>query len=241
MKNKIKEFTKNINKSELIMSIIIGLICIILVCTISIQFKTVEETNITDIENMREAELRTQISSWKTRYEETSKKLEENNNTINEYREKLNNDQETEELLDKELAETDLLVGKTDVKGEGVIVTLTDSEESTITSSDLLELVNELRYAGAEAISINDIRITNSSYIATVNATLIRIDLQRVTSPYVVKAIGNQTYLESGLTTKDYGYIDRVIKAYDKTATVERQDNVKILKYAGEMKLQYAE
>ena len=220
------------------MSIIIGLICLILVTTISIQFKTVKETNITDIENMREAELRTQISSWKTKYEEATKKLDENKNKIQEYRDILNNNQESEQILDKELAETNLLAGNTDVKGEGVIITLTDSDESTITSTDLLELVNELRYAGAEAISINDIRITQNSYIATVNGTLIRIDLQRVTSPYVVKAIGNQTYLSSTLNLKDNGFIDKY-KNSGKNVTLATDRNIQIPKNNLDIQIKY--
>lgn len=220
------------------MSIIIGLICLILFTTISIQFKTVKETNITDIENMREAELRTQISSWKTKYEEATKKLDENRNKIQEYRDILNNNQESEQILDKELAETNLLAGNTDVKGEGVLITLTDSDESTITSTDLLELVNELRYAGAEAISINDIRITQNSYIATVNGTLIRIDLQRVTSPYVVKAIGNQTYLSSTLNLKDNGFIDKY-KNSGKNVTLATDRNIEIPKNNLDIQIKY--
>lgn len=35
------------------------------------------------------------------------------------------------------------------------------------------------------------------------------INGQRVSSPYVIKAIGNQTYLSSTLSLKDSGYIDK--------------------------------
>ena len=98
-----------------------------------------------------------------------------------------------------------------------------------------------MNLAGAEAISINEQRIISTTDVKEINYTYIVIGGQRVSSPYVVKAIGDQTYLESGLTTKDYGYIDRVIKAYDKTATVERQNSIKILKYSGEMRLRYSQ
>lgn len=42
------------------------------------QFRTIEETDITAIENMREAELRTAISEWKGKYEETVEQLQAN-------------------------------------------------------------------------------------------------------------------------------------------------------------------
>ena len=197
--------------------------------------------NEKEIENMREAELRTETANWKTKYEETSKKYEEVIQTIEEYETKIENNQEASELLEKELKEANMLLGKTDVQGDGIVVTLSDSSLQKIEIYDILQLINELNLAGAEAISINDERIISTTDIKEVNSMYIVINGQRISSPYVVKAIGNQTYLESGLTTKDYGYIDRVIKAYDKTATVERQHNIKILKYSGEMKLKYSE
>lgn len=101
-------------------------------------------------------------------------------------------------------------------------------------------LVNELRLAGAEAISINDERVVTRSDLRAVSGNLILLNQKRLSSPYIVKAIGNQQYLESGLTQKEYGYIDRIINAYEKTATVERSDNITILKYEGEMNFKYA-
>ena len=47
------------------MTIIIGGVCLILLAVMFMQFRTIEETDITAIENMREAELRTAISEWK--------------------------------------------------------------------------------------------------------------------------------------------------------------------------------
>ena len=57
-------YLKKLDKDQIIMSIIIGLVCIVLICIVSIQFKTIEETDITAIENMKEDELRTILSEW---------------------------------------------------------------------------------------------------------------------------------------------------------------------------------
>lgn len=67
------------------MTVIIGVVCIVLFAVMFMQFKTIEETDITAIENMRETELRTEISKWKTQYEETAQLLEENRKSIQEY------------------------------------------------------------------------------------------------------------------------------------------------------------
>ena len=220
------------------MTVIISLVCIILFAVMFMQFKTIEETDITAIENMREAELRTAISEWKGKYEDTQAQLDANLKSIEEYQARIESNEEASELIDKDLEESNMLLGKTDVTGEGVILTLNNTDEYTVTYAHLLELVNELRYAGAEAISINDVRVVMPE-IVEVQVRMI-ISGQRVTSPYVVKAIGNQTYLSSTLSLKDSGFIDRY-QASGMDIKLETSKNIKILKYNGEMKIRYME
>lgn len=219
----------------------LGLVCFVLTGVMFAQFKTVEKTDITSIEAMRESELRTTLTSWKTKCEELEKKLQETNEKILEYQEKGVDNQETLELLEKELEEANLLLGITDVTGKGVIVTLSDNSESEIDIYDILQLLNELKLAGAEAISINGVRIVNTTDVALINNSYIKIDDNRLNSPYVVKAIGDPVKLESGLMQKDSGYMDKIINAMDKTATVERKDNIFIPKYEGKMTIKYIE
>lgn len=230
-------------KEKKVMSIVIGFVCIILVAVMLAQFKTVEQTDITGIETAREDELRTMVSTWKTRYEEAQEKLIDTRVKINEYRETIGTNKESSQILQKELQQTNMLAGKTDVTGEGVIVTLVDNNEKSITAGDLLELVNELRLAGAEAISINDKRIITTTDIVYVD--VIMINEERVISPYVVKAIGDQKYLSSALSLKTSGFIDKYINN-GKTVSLSLEKNIKILAYdesgnKGPMRLRYAE
>ena len=62
----------NLKKGKGIMTITIGLICFVLAYVMFMQFKVVEETNITQIETMRESELTEKLASWKEKYEESS-------------------------------------------------------------------------------------------------------------------------------------------------------------------------
>lgn len=228
-------------KGKEIMTVTIGLICFILTYVMIMQFKSVEETNITQIENMRESELSEKLASWKEKYETTNSKLEETNQKLKEYREKRDSNQEASELVNKELVQAKTMAGLTDVKGDGVIITYQDEDESylgKIDSSRLIELVNELKLAGAEAISINDQRIVNMSDIIDIQVEgmdFILVNKKRITSPYVIKAIGDQKYLESALTTKTIGFVER-----NTNAKLEKQNNIKILKYTGEIKIKYA-
>ena len=228
-------------KGKGIMTITIGLICFVLAYVMFMQFRTIEETNITQIENMRESELSEKLASWKEKYEEASLKLEETNAKLQEYKQKREANEEASELLDKELEQAQAIVGLTDVRGNGVIVTYTEdttTESGKIRDSHLIELVNELKLAGAEAISINDQRITNMSNIINVDIDgkkFILIDKKRVTSPYTIKAIGDPKSLESSLTTKTIGFVTR----HD-NATVQRENNITINKYNGDIKVKYS-
>ncbi len=226
-------------KGKITITITIGLTFLILTAVIFIQFKTINQTDITSLENMREDELRTEISNFKQKSEEISKQIEETNLKIAEYEETISTDKEASELLEKELEQQNNLLGKNDVKGSGVIITLTDTKEQKITAQDLRELLNQLKLAGAEAISINGQRIVYDSYLVDIGDTYISVNGEGIVSPYEVKAIGNPTYLESGLSKKQYGYIDTKLEE-GKDVVLTRQDNITINKYNGDLNMEYA-
>lgn len=228
-------------KNKTRMSIMIGFVCVILVGVMFAQFKTVEETDITGIEKAREEELQTMLSSWKTKYEEIEEKLQDTKIKISEYEQKNNSREETSELLDEELEQTNLLVGKTNVIGDGVIITLQDNEEKSIVASDLRTLINELKLAGAEAISINDKRVLNMTEIVDVNGRIL-INEDPTVSPFIVKVIGDQTYLSSALSLKNSGFIDSYTKL-GRTVEMREEKNISILAYNGsknQMQFRYA-
>ena len=235
MKDKLK------NKGTVVLSITASLITIVLMASIFIQFRTVDESKELDIEGMREDELKTQIASYKSKYEETMEKYSENKNKIEEYTVEINENYETTEIWDKELEQAKTLLGLTDVVGNGVVVTLTDTKDSlyTYTADDLISLINELKYAGAEAISINDNRVVNLTDIVLVNNDLIVMygDV-RLSSPYVVKAIGDSKYLMSTLSMKNSGYIDQT-EANGMKIDVEQKNNIEIKAYQRNIESKY--
>lgn len=225
-------------KGQIIMTVTLGIICFILVSTMFIQFNTISRTDVVSIKNMRETELRTEISKWKTKLEDVQKKYEETMAKKEEYEKNIEDNGKSIKLLEEDLEEAKVILGLTDVSGNGIIVTLEDNNEKNIVADDLIELINELRLAGAEAISINNERIVINSFIADIDYRYIVVNGQRITSPYIVKAIGNQSYLESGLTAKQYGYIDNMTKALGKTVLLERKDNINIKKFEGKISLE---
>ena len=226
------------------MTITIGIACFALVLVMFMQFKIVNETDITSIENMRETELRTELANWKTRYDETNAQYEETQKMIDEYNKTKESNDETEKLVNEELATVNMNLGKTDVEGQGIEIILretTNEEITQINADDLLVIVNALKLAGAEAISINDERIINMTDIVNIDANtdnlFVRINGQKILAPYVIKAIGNQAYLESALIGNG-GYVDE-LRTIGHDVTIERNNKVTILKYNDEINTKY--
>jgi uncharacterized protein YlxW (UPF0749 family) len=83
-----------------------------------------------------------------------------------------------------------ILAGTLPAQGPGVRITLNDPE-GKMTSSNLLDAIEELRDAGAEAIQINGSARVVASTDFVDDAPGIKVDGQKLVSPYVVEAIGD--------------------------------------------------
>ena len=224
-------------KDRIIIIITIGIMSLILACVMFMQFKVVNETDIAEIESMREDELQEKLSEWKEKYNETHEKLLETESKISEYKEKSESKVETNKLVEKELEEAKLILGNTDVIGNGIEVKLTDDGDNEYSYKDLLNLVNELRAAGAEAISINGERIINLTDIVYISNKYILVNSNKISSPYTILAIGDENYLKSALSIKN-GYVDIKQKEDYKIEITERK-NIQINKYNKDINLKY--
>jgi len=228
-------------RGMIFMTITIGIACFVLVAIIFMQFKVVHETDITSIETMREADLQTELANWKAKYKEVQAKYDETSKTLKKYKEESISDKEVENNLKEELRKLNMILGKTDVEGKGIIITLKEGEESAkiINSDNLMIIVNNLRDAGAEAISINDQRVINQTDFSLIRETFIKINGKRIVSPYIIKVIGNTDYLKSALVGTG-GYKEE-LEAIGHKVTIEEKKNIEIPKYNGDMSIKYIE
>ena len=201
---------KTMKKGKIIVTVTIGFVFLILTMLIFMQVKAISQTDISELEIMRESELKTELTSLKTKYEETAIKIKEINEKILEYEEAAIEGKEASMLLQKELKETNDLLGRNSVTGEGIVIKMSNTVTNRVNTEDLLELVNLLKNAGAEAISINEQRIVYDSYIADLtDENYITVKGQRITAPYTIKAIGDSTKLESTLLGNG-GYVEEL-------------------------------
>ncbi len=237
-------------KGKYVMIVTISIVCFLLMMVIFMQFKVTQKSKEINIDTMQEAELRQQLANWKNKYEETKKKREEVSNTLETYKEESSSDSKTQEALEKELSTLEQALGKTDVEGEGIIINLREKKENElgedesitpIFANDLIYIVNSLKDAGAEAISINNERIIGITDIVDIGEYVnIKINSNYIrTNEFEIKAIGNSSYLESSIFGKG-GYAEQLEISGIK-ATVQKSNKIRINKYTGEIDFKYVE
>ena len=239
----------NIKKGKISVSITIAIVCFLLAMSIFMQFKIVYQTEQTDISTMRDTDLRAELASWKSKYDETKQKYDETLKILESYKQENSTDEKTKESLEKELASLELALGKTDAVGEGIIITLREKtadeldeneKEISIEAKDLYFIVNYLKDAGAEAISINDERVVNTTDIVDITYKLIKVNSKYLReNVYEIKAIGNSSHLESSIFGKS-GYGEQLMTTGIK-ATIEKKSKVEIPKYDGNFETKYIE
>lgn len=118
------------------------------------------------------------------------------------------------ENLTQEYNRNAKLLGYKEVRGAGLIISLQDGDpkedelEGSIDSwlriihnEDMLKLINELKLNGAEAISINGQRVTETSEVYC-SWAFISINGKKLPAPFEVKAIGDETLMEAYTKTE---------------------------------------
>ena len=237
-----------ISKEKLVMSITIGISCFALMLVMFMQFKVVRQTDITEIETMRESELKLELASWRDKYNQLNERYTEVAVKLEEYKNETVTDQKTAKLLETELQQLNQALGKTDLTGEGIIIQLVDKKGEplddvayveAITAENLLIIVNQLFGAGAEAVSINGHRIITTSTIIDIGYTeFIKINGKRVPeNTYIINAIGNPDYLKSAVLGKG-GHVEE-LKELGHETSVEESKRIQIQKYDGEINSKY--
>lgn len=140
-----------------------------------------------------------------------------------------------------------LLAGTSDVEGSGIEVVLDDSNIAKkanenpnlyiIHDEDLLRVLNELRAAGAEAISLNDQRIVAMSEVRCAGPT-VSVNNVRSAPPYVIKAIGAPKTLASALRLR--GGVVETFEFWGIQVKIKTVDNLRIPALKAPRSFEYA-
>ena len=213
---------------------LIALVCILIGFMIAVQFRTAQDSK---------------GSLSQQRIEELSDRLLKTEHERDELSEELHKMQtatgDAENTQDQDMLR--YRAALIPLAGEGVIVHMDDSTKTVkagenpnlyvIHDDDLLRVINELRAAGAEAISVNGQRLTGISEIRCAGPTL-SVNNVRSSAPVEIRAIGDKKSLESALRMR--GGVAETLGVWGIQIDIKTSDNVYIPPYRGSIRQTYA-
>lgn len=198
-----------ISRSQLFVAIVCGILGFLL----AYQFKVLSNKNIeSNINNYDKNDIISEIESLKKEKEElkaTNSKLSEQ---LKQMEETAAKDGDLGKDIKNQLDNARMYLGIVDVKGPGIILNISPKTSIFGTTSndgsrdlgedELVHIVNLLWYSGAEAISINDIRITPQTGIKTAGNGIAIGSTGKVypRDKIVIKAIGEKARLNVGIS-----------------------------------------
>ncbi len=148
---------------------------------------------------------------------------------------------ELKRSLQNELKELKILSGEYDIKGEGIVIMIDDSKNEDYKNTnlgiihdiDIMIILNELKAAGVDAISINDVRVMGDSEIKCMGPT-VKVDGHSKATPFIIKAVGDMEMIYNIMSDKN-SYINLLETTYYMDVKVEKNKNIIIPKRDGRM------
>lgn len=220
----------------------VTIICIILGFTLTAQLRTQAEITY----EMPTKRLEEMVSLLKQAESERDT-LREQVHTLNAKLNDMINKESNMADIREELQQVQMAAGLTELEGPGIAITLNDSNQAAqqgqepslflIHDEDLLKLVNELKAAEAEAITINGHRIVTSTEIRCAGPT-ISVNNTRIAPPYVIHAIGDPETLEAALKMR--GGVMEILQYWNIQVQVEKKDTLTLPAYIGSRSFRFA-
>lgn len=232
---------------KVLSQLVVAVVCAFLGFLLTYQFKQLSVANSGDID-YDSADILSEIEILKKEKED----LQKNNEILSEELKKLEDaaakEGEVEGEIKKQLDNARMQIGLLDVKGPGVIITLALKNSvfgsngtqtvNTVSEEEIINLINSLWYAGAEAISINEMRITPQTGIKMAGSSISIGSAGRVdpNSEIIIKAIGDKNKLNLAVNfpgVLDYG----ALKSY--SSDVKQIDDITVVKTTQSLRYEY--
>lgn len=115
-----------------------------------------------------------------------------------------------------------VLAGTVAAQGPGINLTIDDPTHS-VEADKLLDTIQELRAAGAEAIQVNQVRVVANTYLSDIRGG-VQIDGKRVTQPFRFKVIGKPEDLEPALNIP--GGVVQTLEKEQAKVSVTREEKI---------------
>jgi uncharacterized protein YlxW (UPF0749 family) len=174
---------------------LIGVLTALLGFAIAVQLHSNSSSD--GLAGLREDDLITILDNQNALADRQRQRIAADEATLQQLQASGNRDSVARQQAQQELDDLGILLGTLPATGPGVVVTITDPAHK-LKAEDLLDVVQELRGAGAEAVQFGPVRIGTSSNFAD-TADGVKVDGQTEVAPYTVLAIGQSTTLDTAL------------------------------------------
>ncbi|MCT2594045.1 DUF881 domain-containing protein [Streptomyces sp. N2-109] len=160
--------------------------------------------------------------------DDRSVRLEHEKQRLEGQRRELENSSDQAESARKQTRQKErelgVLAGTVAAKGPGIQITIRDTT-GAVEADMLLDTIQELRAAGAEAIEVNEVRVVASTYF-TDSGDSVRIDGHKVSGPYVFDVIGEPKDMEPALNIP--GGVVQTLEKEQARVEVTRRKNITV-------------
>ena len=166
-----------------------------------------------------------------------NEKLNEQLKVLKDQLSKIDNPEIDYANFSPEMKKTYEIAGLAPCSGKGIIILVDDTAlfdrkklnyENLVHSDDLLKIVNLLKASGASAVSINEQRLITTSEIVTAENAIV-INRTKIAPPYVIKAIGPQNTMISGLNIR--GGIAEYLDVFGVKLKIQKDNHLSINPY----------
>ncbi|MEW9122308.1 MAG: DUF881 domain-containing protein [Thermotaleaceae bacterium] len=227
----------------------VGIVCAVLGLVLALQFKSVQSIYPEGIAPAQKAqEMATELKKLREEKQQLLNEVNSLEARIKEIQESESKEDALIKSMSADLEKYKIIGGLRSVKGPGVIITIDDPPMDPDFMGDysvimvnydlLLNLINKLNDAGAEAISVNDQRIVSRTEISLAGNN-VNINSVPTAPPFIVKAIGSPDTMEATLNIR-FGIAWEMRERYGLQVSIKKQEEVSIPRYNEVIKFRYA-
>jgi uncharacterized protein YlxW (UPF0749 family) len=226
-------------RSQLVFGALAVLLCLVLGVAIATQVRQTESGD--SLESARPADLLVLLDSLQQREAALNTEVAELQRTLASLQAAGTSDQAAIDNARARLAALSILIGTVGATGPGVTVAITDPA-SGVAPETMLDVINELRAAGAEAMEIRSadksVRVGVDTWV-TGSPGALAVDGEVLAPPYSVLAIGDPPTLAAAMNIPG-GAVDSVERVGG-TMTIQQSERVDVTTLRQPKPRQYAQ
>lgn len=191
-------------KGKITTKFVLFIVCVIIGLLFKLEYNSMNEAKANGIYQNSVDDLKKRIAEIEIQKSELNDQLIKSKNNLNVSQNELQNFEEKLAEMQKEIDNFKVMAATTTVKGDGIRVSIENPDDNYAGINIytnylyLLSIVSNLNSAGAEAISINDIRYNAYTEIIPVGDTL-NVGGKKIVAPIKIEAIGNSRTLNASI------------------------------------------